>query len=212
MHVHDTTTSILNRNYRIDLWLSLYSLIMFAIDDMPKCLMFRLTLTHPENISYTLDNMRITRFMDSFRHSMGRYKVKLLYFWAKEFSKLSYVGNFHYHVWVVLNGQDVRNPFTLRHRVQHLWGLSLGDCTKAYGHIDAMNVPGSYTRHGIMVRKSSHDFNYLMWHVWDQAQYLAKKESKIHYPFKGDAYGGSQVPQRSKAEALLKLFEIMPGR
>jgi hypothetical protein len=173
--------------------------------------MFKITLRYPDLYPYPLDNDRFGKFLDSFKKSFERDEVELLCFWVKEFGGESEMGNFHYHIWVAVDGHVVRNPFALKQRIESLWRLAIGHPAEGLANIDIMNVPGSYTPHGIMVRRNSPGYECQMRHVFDQAQYLAKLESKKYYPFKGDAFSSSQVPQMSSEEANRKLLEVMPG-
>lgn len=206
-----STTTILSQEYRLDIWRALYSLILYGVESMPSCLMFKVTLRHPELYPYPLHNDSLGRFLDSFKKPFERDGVKLLCFWVKEFGDESEMGNFHYHIWFAVDGHVIRNPFSLKRRIEYLWSLAIGHPAEGLANIDAMNVPGSYTPHGIMVRRNSSDYRYQMHHVWEQAQYLAKTKSKKCYPFKGDAFSSSQVPQMSSEEANRKLLEVMPG-
>lgn len=213
MPIDVSTLSILRSNYRLDIWLALYSLVMHAVDsELDNLLMFRFTLKVPDDIPYGLRNDYISQFMESFCRYYDRREIEFIYKWVKEFSHQSLVGNFHYHVWMITDGREVRNPFSFRWKAIELWGRQIGVSAKGLVHIDELNVSGSYTPHGIMVRKNAQDFDYLMWHVWDKVQYLAKSYSKEYYPYNSGAFGGSQVPLRSLDEALEVLIEIMPGR
>ena len=212
MAVDTSTLSILTFNYRLDIWLALYSLVRHAVDVQPSSLMFRLTLKVPGDVPYGLHNDYISNFMDSFCRYYDRNGIEFLYKWVKEFSYKSRAGNFHYHLWMITDGSKVQNPFSFRRKAIEVWGRKIGIPADGLVNIDRLDVPGSYTPHGIMVRKNAQNYDYLMWNVWDRLQYLAKAYSKEYYPYKGDAFGGTQVPLRSLDEALEKLIEIMPGR
>lgn len=212
MKIECSTLAILRSNYRLDIWLSLYSLIMYAVEVWPNCLMFRITLKVPDEIPYGLHNDYISGFMDSFNRYYGRNGIVFLHKWVKEYSCQSPAGNFHYHIWMITDGHEVQNPFSFRWKAVDLWRRQIGVPAEGLVHIDELNIPGSYTPHGIKVRRSGQDFDHNMWHVWDKAQYLAKSYSKEFYPYNGGAFGGTQVPLRNADEALQKLLEIMPGR
>jgi len=186
-------------------------MIHHGVDKLSSCLMFRVTLRYPEHYPYPLHNDAVKKCLDSLKKGLERAEMKILCLWVKEFGDGSEMGNFHYHIWFIVDGHMVRNPFSLKPRIEYLWGLAIGHPAEGLANIDEIKVPGSYTPHGIMVRRNSPDFEYQMRHVWDQAQYLAKSKSKRYYPYKSAAFSGSHVPQRSHEKADRKLLEIMPG-
>lgn len=211
MSLYQTTTSTLQQEYRLDIWNALYSLISAAINDKPSNLMFRLTLKYPE-MPYPHDNGCIEQFMESFGRYCSRKNYKPRYLWVKEFGYDSIVNNFHYHVWVILDGHEIRNPFSMRNKAVDLWGRAIKYCAEGLANIDELNVPGSYTPHGLMIRRNGREFNYLMGYVLDKAQYLAKAYSKEFSPYKGKMFGMSQVPRLPESESREVLFNIVSGR
>lgn len=205
------TTSVLNYLYRLDIWNALYSLIIYAIQSKPSNLMFRLTLRFPE-ITYDAHNDHIVGFMKGFEAHLDGNGNAPLYLWVKEYSYDSHAGNFHYHLWLILDGRKIRNPFLVLGKAIELWGLAIRHDASGLVHLDELNVPGSYTPHGVMIRKVSREFGYLMSHVWDKAQYLAKSYSKEFYPYMGRSFGVSAIPRLPESDSRAMLFRIMSGR
>lgn len=170
--------NITNQDHDMKIWQAIVNFISKAVELRHKNLLVRVDLTYPEGVHYPNDNTKLSRFLDSFKHYCDRKSLGLMYFWVREESANSDSATHHYHLFFLLNGREIQNPYLMLEKATDLWGRALGYDATGLVHYCTHNNPLHPSPYAIQIRRTSPDFDLVMDETLGWVQYLAKRHSK----------------------------------
>ena len=145
--------------------------------------------SHDVNDDYQGGNALLSRFMEAFTLHLKRAGYDPKYLWVREESSYDQV---HYHLMILVNGNEVQNAYGMLGKAQELWGNCLGVDGPGYVHHcrkgDYVNEYG-----GMKLRRNSPEFQQDYANCFHWASYLAKCSGKENTPIHANRFGGSRV-------------------
>lgn len=188
-----TMYEITEHSHDMRIWQAIVNFISRAVASRHKNLLIRIDLTYPEDTLYPNDNQRLTRFLDSLKHHCDRRGLGLLYFWVREESANSDTATHHYHLFLLLNGREIQNPYLILEKATDLWGKALGCDAAGLVHYCTHNNYLHPSPYAIQIRRTSPDFDTVMEEACGWVQYLAKLDSKEAYLGRTRPFAHSQI-------------------
>lgn len=176
---------------REDILMRMHTLIHRQIQDKGRAFVVRFDLRFPSGTSHAYDNTSITFFMSKFIKHFKRKGLNPYYLWVAE--NTEYVGNHHYHVMVICDGNRVQNPYGLLTTAERHWGQTLGVLGQGLVNHCTSYSDGTPGVNSYRIDKWRDNYQENLEACFARCSYLAKAQTKGHAPRYVREFGSSRL-------------------
>jgi hypothetical protein len=170
--------------------------ILFRFRIMTEChpyvLILRYDLRFPQHVHFPDLKLALQKFTNHFSIFLNRRNISYHYVWVKE---INHSENPHYHCVFFVSTGRYDSPYALNHEAQSIWSRICSDsfyhAPKSLLHYCPRKFQDGIVQDSVLLSRDDPHFEFNFRECFYWLSYLAKVNSKILNPGRGDRWWGA---------------------